>query len=339
MGTMTTKPADLGPRVVQQLVEALQLDEGWSMRARRSFAWWGHHLAQRVWAERPHRQDGADRTRVQASTVVLKGVKRQPQTLETIASLNRFATFSALVWNPYSGEVALHSSAYFTRDNARWLQAVFAKAITMQAAEAHVQLETLLGLLGGRPAWSDHPKRGHRHDPDSKLDVLGTVYARVGGGSSPFTGADFDATLQMEQPPWASAGVEGRTLTAEIPLDAGAGPRALLTATSEGSHPQLGSGLLLRLRLPDPPALPAAELSGRLNTAEAFEWTDANLFGAWCSGHDEHLWFALFLPAGLYEPGLLGLMIRNAVARVHWAIAQLPRLEARKEERGDEPRR
>jgi hypothetical protein len=339
MGLVTAKPADLGPRLVQQLLEALQLDESWSVRARRSFAWWPHHLAQRVWSERPHRDAGADRTKVQASTVVLKGVRRQPQTLDTIASLNRFATFSALVWNPYSGEVALQSCAYFTRDNARWLQLVFAKAITMQAAEAHVQLETLLGLLGGRPAWSDHPRRGHRHDPDPKLDVLGTVYARVGGGSSPFTGADFDAALQMEQPPWVSASVEGRTLTAEIPLDGASVPRAVLTATSEGSHPQLGSGLLLRLRLPSAPALPAAETAGRLNAAEAFEWTDANLFGAWCTGHDEHLWYALFLPAGLYEPGLLGLTVRNTVARARWAITALPRLEARRHDRGDEPHR
>jgi hypothetical protein len=335
---MTAKPADLGPRVVQQLLEALQLDDGWSMRSRRSFTWWGHHLAQRVWAERPHR-DGADSTRVQGTTVVLKGVRRAPQTVETIASLNRFATFSALVWNPYSGEVALHCSAYFTRDNARWLQPIFAKAITMQAAEAHVQLESLLGLLGGRPAWSDHPKRGHRYDPDSKLDVLGTVYARVGGASSPFTAADFDAILRMEQPPWASASVEGRTLTAEVPLDGAGGPRAVLTASSEGSHPQLGSGLLVRLRLPSAPALPAAELAGRLNAAEAFEWTEVNLFGAWCSGHDEHLWFALFLPAGLYEPGLLGLIVRNAVARARWGAARAPRLEAREDERGDEPQR
>jgi hypothetical protein len=334
---MTTKPADLGPRVVQQLFEALQLDAGWSVRARRSFAWWGHHLAQRVWAERPRRQADADTTRVQASTVVLKGVKRQAQTAEQIASLNRFASFSALVWNPYSGEVALHSCACFTRDNARWLQPIFAKAITMQAAEAHVQLETLLGLLGGRPAWSEHPRHGRRLDPDTKLDVLGTVYARVGAGPSPFSHADFDAALQMEQPPWVSAAVDGRTLSAEIPLDGSAGGRATLTVSSEGSHPQLGSGLLLRLRLPFPPAQPAAELAGRLNAVETIEQTDANLFGAWCSGHDEHLWFAQFLPAGLYEPGLLGLMVRNAAARARWGTAQLPRLEGRRRDREDEP--
>src|SRR5437870_3421892 len=135
-----TKPADLGPRLVQQLFDSLQLDETWSVRARRGFAWWGHHLAQRVWAERPRRSAAGDLTRVQAATPVLRDVPRDAQTAEKVASLNRFATFSALVWNPHSGEAALQSAAYFTRDNARWLHPIFAKAVAMQAAEAHMQL-------------------------------------------------------------------------------------------------------------------------------------------------------------------------------------------------------
>lgn len=326
-----SKPKDLGPPVLQYVFEAMQLDEAWSVRARRSFTWWGHHLAQRVWVDPARRGPDGDLTRVHAATPVLQKVPRDPQTAERIASLNRFATFSALVWNPDSGEAAFHSSAYLSAGNASLLQPLLAKAIVMQAAEAHVQLEMLMGLLGGRPAFSAHPRNGARKDPDPKLDVLGTVYARVGEGRSPFTQADFDAALRMEPRPWSSAAVDGRALTVEFPFregkaSAGDGS-AVLTVSAEATHPQLGSGLLLRLRPPVPPAPHAAEVAGRLNAAEIREWTQANFFGAWCTGHDDTLWFATFLPAGLYEPGILSQMVRNAAARARWTAGFLPLLQ------------
>ncbi len=42
---------DVGPEVLQFLLDGLSIDPAWALREPRSFTWWAHRLAQRVWAE------------------------------------------------------------------------------------------------------------------------------------------------------------------------------------------------------------------------------------------------------------------------------------------------
>src|SRR4051812_16528811 len=48
--TMEEGP-DAGSDLVDRLAASLQLDDQWCVRAGRSFTWWGHRLAQQVWAD------------------------------------------------------------------------------------------------------------------------------------------------------------------------------------------------------------------------------------------------------------------------------------------------
>ena len=49
-------PEDVGPQVIDYLFRSLQIDPKWSIRESRKFTWWGHRLAQKVWAD-PVRMD------------------------------------------------------------------------------------------------------------------------------------------------------------------------------------------------------------------------------------------------------------------------------------------
>ena len=42
---------DAGLQVVEFVYRTMRIDEEWSIREPRGFTWWGHQLAQRVWAE------------------------------------------------------------------------------------------------------------------------------------------------------------------------------------------------------------------------------------------------------------------------------------------------
>src|SRR2546422_504240 len=69
---------DIGPEVIDFVYSTLGIDDAWSVRAPRGFTWWGHRLAQRVWAEAPrvgHRtRPDCSVVRVHAETDLFRGV-------------------------------------------------------------------------------------------------------------------------------------------------------------------------------------------------------------------------------------------------------------------------
>jgi hypothetical protein len=130
-------------------------------------------------------------------------------------------------------------------------------------------------------------------------------------------------------------------LTAEFPfyddrpaIMTGRAGTALLIASAQERHPQLGSGVLLRLTLPDPPGGGSQELSQlseiahELNRAEAREWAPSHFLGAWCAHSKQPvsgISFVTFLPAGVHAPGLLQAFILNSGLRARWAKEYLDR--------------
>jgi hypothetical protein len=322
------EPLDAGQELMRRLVGALQVPDHWSVHSSRSLTWWAHRLAQQVWVEPVSEIDGLPAVRVHAATDLLQGVAEGSATAERVSALNRFCSLSALVWDAPAGEVALHAAATIHPGNAAWLEPLFASTITLQVAEAHGQLEEWARHLEAQPAVSDHPTNGHRKEPDERLDVIETVFGKVGGSHSPFTGEDFLATLQMEGAPWTSASAMGVGFTADLPfldLADSAGTAATITASAEARHPILGYGALVRLALPMHQG--GAEMAARLNAAEAREATTAHMLGAWCKGQEGGVSFLTFLPAAAYEPGLLRLMALNAAERARWVKDYLSRPE------------
>src|SRR6266446_10020727 len=63
---------DVGPEVIDFLYRSMQIDPEWSIREPRAFAWWGHRLAQRVWAEPVRHSDGYAVVRIVAETNLLR---------------------------------------------------------------------------------------------------------------------------------------------------------------------------------------------------------------------------------------------------------------------------
>ena len=66
-----------------------------------------------------------------------------------------------------------------------------------------------------------------------------------------------------------------------------------------------------------------AEQAAALNLAEFREWTNSHLFGAWCKSGEDALSFVQFLPAAVYEAGLLSRLAWNLAVRGQWAASYL----------------
>jgi hypothetical protein len=306
--------AGFGTDVMRRLREALQLEEEWALHATRSLTWWGHRLAQQVWIDLPPEGDDGGSCRVHVSTDLLGGVPPGPATAERISVLNRFAILSAIVCDTERGEVALHAAASMSPDNRGWVEPLLLSAITLQAAQAHAEVDPWGQQLGGVPAESSHPQSGPRKEPAERLDVLESVFARLGADASPFTEADMEAVLGLD--PWATAERAGVGVRAEM-------EGATFMVSAETRHPQIGAGAHLRVAVRVPHGLEPAATALRLNVAEAREAMEGHLFGAWCGAADDEVAFVTFLPAAVYEPGLLPHLCVNAAERARWAQAWL----------------
>lgn len=316
---------DPGLAVLDFVFKSMMIDTEWSVREPRGFTWWAHRFAQRVWAE-PARLDAAgEAIRVHAETDLLHKIPSNPQTAERFAVLNRSASLSAFVWDPEKERASLHCSAYVHAENVGWLKYLLAAAVSIQVADAHIKVDGLAKVLGGEPDVSGHPSHGPRKAMDDMLNIIEGLFVPAGRDPSPFTEADFSAALGMKPNPWllATGGPAGMTaefsFSDDVPAALGGKGTALFQASAEGSHPQLGSGALLRLTLPvELAADRAALLVGELNAAETREWGRCHLLGAWCTD-PTGITFVTFLPAAVHRRGLLEAMVWSMALRARWA--------------------
>ena len=113
----------------------------------------------------------------------------------------------------------------------------------------------------------------------------------------------------------------GLGIVAHLPFGAG-DEHGVLTLSAETRHPLLGAGCLVRLSVP-PGHGDTAETAARLGRQERHEFTPAQSLGGWCGAHDPGLAYLSFLPAAVYEPGLLHHMIEDAVRRAEWVRGRL----------------
>jgi hypothetical protein len=329
---------DVGPQVLTFLFDALKIDDAWALREPRSFTWWAHRLAQRVWAEPARSSHDHDVVRVHAATAVLRGASDTADLRARLATTNRFMSLGALVASQAGDRIILHSAAWFHAQNMAWLQPLFLAAVGIQVADAHIKADGLARLLGGQSDVSAHPRSGARREPDEILTVIATVIAPGGAGASPWTEGDFKAASEMRPRPWVLATSDAEGMTAEFPftgdLPAGIAPgleTALLTVSSSDRHPQLGSGLLLRLQLPfNVSKEQGSDLAWMLNALEMTSQTNAHALGAWCLGSappgrpDAHsVTFVSFIPAAAYRRGLLDVLAMDMAIRTRWVARVL----------------
>lgn len=312
--TPSDAPDGFGSDVLVRLEQVLEMEERFVARTDSTLAFWGHRLAQQIVVE-----PAEGGVRVHVATDLLTEVPDTPATAERVAALNRFAVLSALLWDPARGEATLHAAATLRPDNASWVEPLLIAAATVQSAQAHAEVDDWAARIGGRPAVSDHPENGARRQPAERLDVLATVYGRLGAEPTPFGERDLDSAAALDPAPWSSVRRTDSGLTATFEGPAGTGAR--LGLATETRHPMLGSGAHVHLGFTVPGD--AARTAVELNLAEVRERAGWHLFGAWCAASDRELAFVTFLPAAVYEPGLLRLLCSNAAHRVAWAARRL----------------
>jgi hypothetical protein len=79
---------DIGPEVIQDIFQVMNIDAQWSTRETRSFEWWGYRLRQRVWAEPVNVSRGAPIVRFHAETDYIKDVPDREQTYAALGAMN-----------------------------------------------------------------------------------------------------------------------------------------------------------------------------------------------------------------------------------------------------------
>ncbi|MHB8516319.1 MAG: hypothetical protein ACYC9X_11225 [Dehalococcoidia bacterium] len=299
----------------------MQIDDKWSMREERGFTWWGHELAQRVWADEARNDGGTFVARVSAETDFLYDVPNDPKLVEKIGLLNTLATLSSYVYDADSGCITARCSAYVHEENSEWLSSLLSAAVAIQAADAHIKTP-MAELLGGRPAFSAHPQSGQRPDADDMLDVIEVLFAPKGRQASAFGEQDVQLAEETLQKLGAVTSSSGSGLTAEVaffddkPAALGGQGTALLQVFNDVKNPQMGSGALFALRLPITLAeRDAALLAQRLNSVETSEeFTRCHFLGSW-SVKDGTPTFVTFLPTALYGYGIVTNMAMSMAAR------------------------
>lgn len=303
--------------VLRFLTARMQIEAEWAVQEKTSFTWWASSLRQRVWVAEPREFQGVQLTTLHVETDLISDVPMDDSTWARLASVNRFASLSAYVADPVAGTISLHSSVSLTADNYRLAQTIALHAMALQMADAFAEAAELAKAFGGQVNSSPHPLRGLRTTPDEMVGIL-EIYQQRGEAESPFTPEELAKLVHVEPRPWVLAANDTHRIDADLEFAAG-DVHARLELDAEAKHPSLGSGLLMRLKLPVEPDPMVAQ---RLNANERLE-PDAHQLGAWCVDDEHGLMFTGFIPAAAWVPELSRSLVYHLSAKNEWARALL----------------
>ena len=303
--------------VLRFLTARMQIEAEWAVQEKTSFTWWASSLRQRVWVAEPREFQGVPLTTLHVETDLISDVPMDDSTWARLAGVNRFASLSAYGADPGARTLSLHSSVSLTEDNYRLAQTIALHAMALQMADAFGEAAELADAFGGQVAASPHPKQGLRMTPDEMVGIL-EIYQQRGEADSPFTPEEIAQLVHVEPRPWILAANDTHRLDADLDFAAGE-VHARLELDAEAKHPSLGSGLLMRLKLPVEPDVAVAQ---KLNANERLE-PDAHQLGAWCVDDEHGLMFTGFIPAAAWVPELSRSLVYHLSAKNEWARALL----------------
>lgn len=304
--------ADLEARVLNFIIDRMQIDDEWFEWEGRGFRWWAGPLAQRLRFAPRREVEGVAMTTLHVETELLGEVPMTTATWQRLAAVNRLATLSAYVADLPSRTVSLHASVSFTEDNWLMARALALHAVALQTADAHAEAGELAAAFEAQVRSSAHATRGHRESQDEMLGIV-EVYQQRGQEPPPIGTAELAQLVHLEPRPWLMAASEPNRLFAD--LDFATGRPARLELDAGLTHPALGSGLQVRLTLP---VEPDAAIAQRLNANEALA-PDAHQLGAWCVDPEHGLAFVGFFPSAACIPELGRALVYHAAGRNEWA--------------------
>lgn len=303
--------------VLRFLTARMQIEAEWAVQEKTSFTWWASSLRQRVWVTPPREFQGVSLTTLHIETDLISDAPMDESTWIRLAAVNRFASLSAHVADPAAGTISLHSSVSLTADNYRLAQTIALHAMALQMADAYAEAAQLAKAFGGQVAAAPHPIQGMRTTPDEMVGIL-EIYQQRGEADSPFTPEELAQLVHVEPRPWLLAANDTHRIDANLDFAAG-DVHARMELDAEAKHPSLGSGLLMRLKLPVEPDPAVAQ---RLNANECLE-PDSHQLGAWCVDDEHGLMFTGFIPAAAWVPELSRALVYHLSAKNEWARALL----------------
>lgn len=335
---------DPGPSFVDDLFARLLIDDAWALRDRTAFSWWPHRVVQRVRAEEPVGEGDATSCRVHVETDVLFADDVTLRQAGILTDLLRFPPLASFVLDREDGVLRLWSAAIVTKETSPVALGFLSAAAALQAIYAEGGREGLEDELGLPAARSEHPRSGSRAHPDGMLDLLSARIAPEGQDASRFTDSlEWLSAAAALEPFGARAEASPRGLDARLPfLDPlegthPLGPRvsALLQGRHGERHPEMGTGVFLRLFLP-PDAAPAhADVALNLNAKEREMPFAIDATGAWTIETPDttfsfgtlagtpRLTYVRFVPNALHLPGLLPALATDMARRADAAKEHL----------------
>ena len=328
---------DVGPEVIRFIYsKAMRIDDEWSVTAPRGFTWWGHQLAQRVWAEDCRKDDGVDVTLMHVETDFLRNVENTQQTYEALNDLNAGASQFAFLYDPENRYIGLHSTVYTHRQNLDWSKRIFLETVGLQASYAHMMAGRISHLfVGSEPGTSPHPDNGFRQVKDEMVGLIDNFYIPMSEQEAPIESDTFKFMEEQLQSRFMITTGDS-CLTAEFPFT-GEEPvcvrlaqgkpgvvTSLLKVNSDEGHPLLRKGLMMRMILPVSYGREQALVYAMsLNLLEATGWVKCHLNGAWYVDERSNLVFVSFCPiAGFQSWWLVNFALSFAI-RSKWAAEVL----------------
>jgi hypothetical protein len=307
---------DPGLAAVRYLYDNSRIDPKWTVVKDRGFTWWAHDLAQRVWSEPGVDDAGIEVFRVFAATDVVRGVTDPEGAGTAIDAWNARTVGSALVLDPDTGAVRSMTSMWAHDQSREWVARTFSVVAAIQVAEMHEHAPTLAPLFGGETAVSAHPNAGARAEPDEMLDLLDMVTS-AGAGPSQWAGpALADALEQIRKLPGVGLATGDESgISVEVPYRQ---TSALIQMDTRESHPEFGSGMLVRISLPGD-AGPGPVWAAMRNGQELESMTRSHFLGSWV-GSARLPTFVSFYPSLLARANMGPVnVLLSTVNRVRWA--------------------
>jgi hypothetical protein len=300
--------------VVELVHRNMQVDEEWSLRQERGFCWWGHEYAQRIWAEPGYDDDGIVIYRVHAEADVVRDIEITPSVLEGLAALNTMTILSALVAEPEERKVQYRASMWVHEQSVDWVARLFQFVVAVQAANANAQGALLAGVVGGTPDRTAHPVSGERPSMDDMLLFTEQIVVPAGSGPSRWAGQEM-ADLSER---WVSrfavlASGDEHGLTEEFPYLHGT---SLLQVTTDEPHPALGTGMLIRLSLPEQIAdSEGPAWANDMNRLELGALKGTSLLGSWTVVNNTPTFVAFYPNTARLGDGFLTNIVMNVSGR------------------------
>src|SRR5271166_3467111 len=321
---------DVAPRVLDIVFDLMKIDALWSIRQPRSLAWWPHRVSQRIWAEPVREDDRFAVCKIHAETDMLKELPPTQKTLAYLALANSNASLNRYIYDPQRMKLKLACCTYVHAETVGWQASYFATAVAIQAAQAHAELDAVVGLLAA-PADETIAPNGVRTNPDDMLDVL-HLFEQTGSEPSAFAGEECASIEKMSPSPFVIANSDQNGATVEFPFAGCVPSSAMMRILTDVTHPKLGSGAFLILKIPSMPGVSQnVDLANRLNLAELNSWTRSRCFGAWCKDAENEdpldgIAYVCFIPSLAKKDRLLENEVYQMATRARWVheYLQLP---------------